>query len=94
MTHEAFAINFVYIFLKVTTEVTGSKPKPLMIIMDGSMAMWNAVLLEFSNETRAKYCNRCWRIIMGNAKPGANVCLQLLKPRDESSKKFSGETLS
>ena len=62
--------NFLYIFLKVTTEVTGSKPKPLMIIIDGSMAMWNAVLLEFSNETRTKYYNRCWRIIMGKAEPG------------------------
>ena len=62
--------NFLYIFLKVTTDVTGSKPKPLMIIIDGSMAMWNAVLLEFSNETRTKYYNRCWRIIMGKAEPG------------------------
>ena len=62
--------NFLYIFLKVTTDVTGSKPKTLMIITNGSMAMWNAVLLEISNETRTKYYNRCWGIIMGKAEPG------------------------
>ena len=31
------------------------------------MAMWNAVLRAFSNETRLDYYHRCWRIVNGEA---------------------------
>ena len=38
-----------------------------MLMIDGSMAMWNGFLRAFSNETRLEYYIRCWRIVRGKA---------------------------
>jgi len=67
--HDAVSIcSFLDFFLKAATKMLGSKSKPIMIMIDGSMAMWNAVLRAFSNETRAQYYMRCWRIVTGKAR--------------------------
>jgi len=55
--------------LKTATKMLGSKLKPIMIMIDGSMAMWKAVSRAFSNETRAQYYMRCWRIVTSKARP-------------------------
>ena len=66
--HDALSISsFLDFFLKAVTKIIGSKSKPIMIMIDGSMAMWNAVLRSFADETRFAYYSRCWRIITGRA---------------------------
>ena len=57
----------------------------MIVTIDGSMAMWNAVLRAFANETRVEYYHRCWRIV--TSKPCAgdmkkNVCSKLFKSCD------------
>nr|XP_039252651.1 uncharacterized protein LOC120329920 isoform X1 [Styela clava]XP_039252659.1 uncharacterized protein LOC120329920 isoform X1 [Styela clava] len=44
----------------------GQCKKPRQIMIDGSMAMWNAVLKSYCGETRVDYYNRCFRIVSGN----------------------------
>ena len=39
----------------------------MMLMIDGCMAMWNAVLKAFCRENRAEYYHRCWRIVTGKA---------------------------
>ena len=41
-----------------------------MVIIDGSTAMWNAVLRAFANETKLEYYHRYWRIVIGKAGGG------------------------
>ena len=54
--HDARDIcNFLDFFLSAATKLLGSKSKPISIMIDGSMAMWNAVSRAFSNETRLEY---------------------------------------
>ena len=58
--HDAGSIRrFLEIFLNDALKLCGSKTKPIMIMIDGSMAMWNAVLRALSNETRLCYYDRC-----------------------------------
>ena len=66
--HDAHSIcNFLNFFLSAATKLIGLKAKPIAVMIDGSMAMWNAVLRAFSNETRLDYYHRCWRIVNGKA---------------------------
>ena len=68
--HDAVSIShFLDYFLKTASKILRSKPKPIMIMIDGSMAMWNAVLRSFCDETRSRYYDRCWRIVTGKAGP-------------------------
>jgi len=39
---------------------------PLLIIIDGSMALWNGVLKAMCGTGRLEYYNRCYRIATGN----------------------------
>ena len=58
--HDAGSIRrFLEIFLNDALKLCGSKTKPIMIMIDGSKAMWNAVLRAFPNETRLCYYDRC-----------------------------------
>ena len=46
--HDAGSIRrFLEIFLNDALKICGSKTKPIMVMIDGSMAMWNAVLRAF-----------------------------------------------
>ena len=66
--HDAGSIRrFLEIFLNDAVKLCGTKTKPIMLMIDGSMAMWNGVLRAFSNETRLDYYMRCWRIVRGKA---------------------------
>ena len=66
--HDAGSIRrFLEIFLNDALKICGSKTKPIMVMIDGSMAMWNVVLRAFANETRLAYYDSCWRIITGKA---------------------------
>ena len=38
-----------------------------MIMIDGSMAMWNSVLGAFCRENRIQYYERCWRVVTEKA---------------------------
>ena len=44
-------------------KVCGINHKPIIVMIDGSMVLWNAVLRALANETRVQYCHRCWRIV-------------------------------
>ena len=62
--HNAGSIRrFLELFLLDAIKVCGCNHKPIIVMIDGSMAMWNAVLRAFANETRVEYYYRCWRII-------------------------------
>ena len=60
--HNAASIRrFLELFLNDVVKVCGFHHKPIMVMID-SMAMWNAVLCAFANETRLEYYHRYWRI--------------------------------
>ena len=68
--HDAGSIRrFLELFLLDAVKVCGFNHKPMIVMIDGSMAMWNAVLRAFANETRVEYYHRCWRIV--TSKPSA-----------------------
>ena len=95
--HDARSIcNFLDFFLSAATKLLGSKSKPIAIMRDGLMVMWNAVLRAFSNETRSEYCQRCWRVVNGKAESldlKKNLCLQLFKSCNARSKNYGGKAL-
>ena len=66
--HDAGTIcRFLELFVQDAFKLFGFNKKPILVMVDGSMAMWNAVLRAFTNETRIDYYNRCWRIVTGKA---------------------------
>lgn len=64
--HDANTIgNFLRTFIRHSSAKLRSV-KPRMIMIDGSKAVWNAVLEAFNRETRLQYYRRCYRIAQGN----------------------------
>ena len=59
--------HFINEFLKAVTKKCGPKNKPIMIMIDGSMAMWNSAVGAFCGENRIQYYERCWRVVTGKA---------------------------
>ena len=62
--HNAGSIRrFLELFLLDAVKVCGFNHKLIIVMIDGSMAIWNVVLRAFTNETRVEYYHRCWRIV-------------------------------
>ena len=55
--------RFLELFLLDAVKLCGFNHKLIIVMIDSSMAMWNAVLRAFANETRVEYYYRCWRIV-------------------------------
>ena len=66
--HDASSIaRFLQLFLLECKKFFKTKRTPLLLMVDGSFAIWNAVLREMCGETRADYYKRCWRVATGSA---------------------------
>ena len=66
--HDASSIaRFLQLFLLECKKLFKTKRTPLLLMVDGSFAIWNAVLREMCGETRTDYYKRCWRVATGSA---------------------------
>ena len=69
--HDSSSIKrFLEMFLIDSTKICSNQKKPIVIMIDGSKAIWNAVLAAMCNESRFEYYMRCYRIVSGKAKSG------------------------
>ena len=69
--HDSSSIKrFLELFLNDSVRICNNKKKPLVMMIDGSKAMWNAVLGAMCSESRLEYYIRWYRIVSGKAKPG------------------------
>ena len=67
-SHDAGSIRrFLEIFIHDVVKMCGCDNRPKLIMIDGSFAMWNAILLAFNCESRLDYYIRCWRVVTGKA---------------------------
>ena len=67
-SHDAGSIRrFFEIFIHDAVKICGCGNRPKIIMIHGSFAMWNVILLAFNREPRLDCCIRCWRIVTGKA---------------------------
>ena len=62
-----YSSRFRYISSRCYQTLQMKQKKTLLIMIDGSLAMWNAALKSFTSETRILYYHRCSRIVTGEA---------------------------